>query len=334
MKLFKKNKVQIHFLNKVKELIPDNYSFVDELANILELSTDSSYRRIRGETALTINEVAILCKKYNISFDYFTQGDNNVTFSYNIMHDKAGFKRHMESILDALIKIIEPEYKKITYAAIDIPIFYHFKFKELAAFKMFYWMKAVNNVPQLQDIQFDPDLIDPEFIAIGQHIFEIYQKAPSVEIWSDGTINSLVKQIEFFWESGNFKTPEDALLICQQARDELELIAQQANEGKKVSTTGIIEKNDFMLYHSDIEIGNNTIFIERGDVKTVYLTFNTFNALITPNIQFIEEINIWIDNLKKKSTLISATAQKHRYQFFKRAFAKIEALEKKIQDYH
>ena len=322
------NTLQIDFLNKVIELTSDKFSYVDELADLLQISQDSMYRRIRGKTALSINEVAILCKHYNISFDLFNQKTDNVTFSYNVMHDKEGFTNHLSSILDAMIKTIEPKKKLVTYAAIDIPIFYHFKYPELGAFKMFYWMKAVNNSPSLLNVKFDVNLINPELQEMGKHIYEIFVKTPCIEIWSDETVNSLIKQIEFFWYSGNFKNKEDALKVCSQAREEIEMIKMQAELcSKDFART---EENRFSLYHSEIEIGNNTILVEREDIKLAFLSFNTFNALVTPNVKFNNEIQKWLDNLIKKSTLISGVAQKHRYQFFQRALNKIDILYNKI----
>ena len=332
MKDIQDNKMQINFLNKIKELTPDAYSYIDELADLLKISQDSVYRRIRGNTALSINEVAVICKHYHISFDLFTQSKDNATFSYNVMQDEEGFVNYLSSILDAMIKTIEPKNKQVTYAAIDIPIFYHFKFPELGAFKMFYWMKTVNNVSSLQDKKFDINLISPELREMGRHIYEIFVKTPCVEIWSDQTVNSLVKQIEFFYDSGNFKNKEDALLICNQAREEIEMIKKQAELCSKDFSRSRSYENSFSLYYSDIEIGSNTIFVEREDTKLVFITFNTFNALVTPNTKFIKQIEIWIANLIKKSTLISGVSQKLRYQFFQRAFGKIDKLYDKIDN--
>lgn len=325
--------IQIRFLNQIKELMPDNFSFVDSLANILEISQDSVYRRLRAETELSITEVATLTKHFNISFDLFTKDSGNVTFGYRSMQDEAGFKKHLLGILDTMHKTVQPENKLVTYAAIDIPLFYHFKYDELGAFKMFYWMKAVNSYESMQNKQFSMDVMDPEIIEIGKQIWEAYKKVPCREIWSDETGNSLVKQIEFYWESGNFKSKEDALQICMQARDQLEMIKRQAEISSKDFSENRSDESKYLLYHSDIEIGNNCIFAQREHAKFVFLTFNTFNALLTPDLKFTKEIESWLDNLMRKSTLISGVAQRHRYQFFERAMAKVTRLYNKIESY-
>ena len=57
------------------------------------------------------------------------------------------------------LDIAKAKEQRIIYAAIDIPIFHYFKFPELAAFKMFYWMKEVMNVEFLNDKLFDSSMV-------------------------------------------------------------------------------------------------------------------------------------------------------------------------------
>ncbi len=327
----KNNALQIDFLNRIRDIIPENKSFTDEISSILGISSDSVYRRVRGETLLTINEIYDLCTHYSISFDLFTHQTKNIAFNYEAMGSSAGFRTYLSSILNDMLQIERSEDKQIIYAAIDIPIFHHFNYPELSAFKMFYWMKAVVNVPSLLEKKFAVEHIQPEFAEIGRKIFEVYCKIPSIEIWTDETINSLIKQIEFYWDSGNFASQEDALIVCAQAKNEIETLNKQAevsNKGRKL-TDG---EPNFTLYHSQIEIGNNCIFTKKGDIESIYLSVHTFNKIITGNPGFVDDTKVWLENLIKKSNPISGVSQIHRYKFFKRASDKLERLQKKITD--
>lgn len=325
----KESSLQINFLNRIKELIPKNHSFSDELANVLGISSDSVYRRIRGETLLNINEIFQICTHYNISFDLFTHHAKNITFNYDALGSSSGFRTYLTSILNDMLQIERTDNKQIIYAAIDVPIFHHFNYPELSAFKMFYWMKAVVNVPSLLEKKFDINHIRPEFSDLGKKIFETYCRIPSIEIWTDETINSLIKQIEFYWDSGNFATQEDALVVCEQAKLEIETLNKQAEVSNKVLKRAGIDEN-FTLYHSQIEIGNNCILTKKGDIESIYLSVHTFNKIITGNPGFVEDTKLWLENLIKKSNPISGVSQIHRYKFFKRALEKIDRLHNKI----
>lgn len=327
----KENALQINFLNRIKDIIPEKKSFTDEIADVLGVSSDSVYRRVRGETLLTINEVFQLCTHYNISFDLFTHNAKNIAFNYEAMGSSAGFRVYLSSILNDMLQIVRAENKQIIYAAIDIPIFHHFNYPELSAFKMFYWMKAVVNVPSLLDKKFAVAHIQPEFAELGKKIFETYCKIPSIEIWTDETINSLIKQIEFYWDSGNFESKEDALTVCAQAKNEIETLNKQAEVSNKAGKLAGGEPN-FTLYHSQIEIGNNCIFTKKGDIESIYLSVHTFNKIITGNPGFVADTKLWLENFIKKSNPISGVSQIHRYKFFKRASDKLDRLNTKIEE--
>lgn len=324
------NDLQINFLNRIKDIIPDKRSFTDELADVLNVSTDSVYRRLRGETLLTINEIYTLCTNYNISFDLFTHHAKNIAFNYEAMGSSAGFRTYLTSILNDMLQIVIAEDKQIMYAAIDVPIFHHFQFPELSAFKMFYWMKAVVNVPSLIDKQFAVKHIHPEFADLGTKIYETYCKIPSIEIWTDETINSLIKQIEFYWDSGNFANKEDAIIVCEQAQNEIDTLNKQAEVSNKALKLAGGDPN-FTLFHSQIEIGNNCIYTKKGDLESIYLSVHTFNKIITGNPGFVNDTKLWLENLIKKSNPISGVSQIHRYKFFKRASDKLERLVEKIK---
>jgi len=64
--------VSAKFIEHLKKVAPKNMSLVDEIAEILGLSNDSAYRRLRGETALSLDETMLLCKKFRISLDMLT----------------------------------------------------------------------------------------------------------------------------------------------------------------------------------------------------------------------------------------------------------------------
>ena len=62
-------KAQEFLFQRIKELLPPHVSLVDAVAETLHLSSDSAYRRIRGETPMVLDEVKELCQFYKISLD-------------------------------------------------------------------------------------------------------------------------------------------------------------------------------------------------------------------------------------------------------------------------
>ena len=324
---------QLAFMKQLKDGLPPNISLVDALADLLNVSNDSAYRRLRGETALSIEEICAICKHFKISFDSFINNGNDgqVNFSYHQLNSGgSSFREYLQSIKNDLDKIVKYPDSQIIFAAEDIPIFHHFEQPLLAAFKIFYWNKSFLSDKDLENQKFDTSLVNPELISLAKSVYDSYAKISSIEIWSDDTVNSTLKQIEFYWESGVFKRKEDVLAICDELSVMLVRICKQAELNCKLLQNGksAVGDNNYALYHSDVMIGNNCILVNMGNVRASYISCFSFNSMFTTNQSFCNETDFWLKNLVRKSNLISGVAEKQRYRYFK----KIEELMKKLRE--
>ena len=322
------------FLQQIKDRIQFNLSFVDEIAEVLAISTDSTYRRIRGETTLTFEEIEKLSRKFGVSVDnLFGNSQDLVTFHYRAINsENFTFDDYLESILGNLQAINKFDNKELIYAAKDIPLFHHLLFRELAAFKIFFWSKTILQYPEFDDKQFDPGHIKEETLNIGDKIAKAYIQAPSVEIWSNETIITTLRQIEFYWECGLFSNDNLAIQLCRQVEQLILHLKKQAEKGHKFMPGETYEGLDsnFKLYYNEVTISDNTIFFVMGDTKITYITHNVLDILTTSNSQFCDQTHHSINNIIKKSSLISSVSEKERNKFFRSMNDKITDLRDKI----
>ena len=107
----------------------------------------------------------------------------------------------------------------------------------LTAFKIFYWNKSILNAKGYEDKKFEAIYIDKEVLKIAEDIYELYSKIDSIEIWSDDTVNSTIKQIEFYWNAGAFNSKKDALMVCEEVGSMFARISKQAELGYKLDKT-------------------------------------------------------------------------------------------------
>lgn len=317
------------FIKHLKQVVPSNVSLVDDIADLLKISNDSAYRRLRNETELSLDETYKICKHYRISVDsVFSNKGDSVTCNYIKLTDsEENFDNYLMGLLNQLERLQKSEDAKIIYAAEEIPIFHSFFSKELAAFKLFYWQRSVLNIPAYQTKKFDWDVISEKQLELTNKIHQTYLKIPSTEIWTDDTINTTIKQIEYYFESGAFKEKEDAILVLQELKKMAQAINAYAEDENKSKNTS------FNLYNSDLVIGTNCIHVTVAGSVMSYISFNTMNSLTTSNHQFCEEIEHWMKNLIKKSTLISSIAEKQRFQFFSKAYKAIDLCIERIKNY-
>jgi len=322
------------FIKHLKSIVPSNVSLVDDLADILNISVDSAYRRLRGETELSLDETYKICKHYRISADtIFSNQSNSVTCNYIKLTDsEANFEAYLTGLQKQLKQIAKTENAKIIYAAEEVPIFHSFFSEKLAVFKLFYWQRSVLNISNYQTKKFDWDVIPKRQLELAKDIHNLYLKTSSLEIWTIDTIQTTVKQIEYYFESGAFKEKEDAISVLNELKTMAQSINQYAEfETKNPKNNKLI--SSFNLYNSDLVIGTNCIHVEIEGGPYSYISFNTLNSLTTNNQQFCEEIEHWMKNLIKKSTLISGVAEKQRFQFFNKIYKGIDSAIERIKNY-
>jgi hypothetical protein len=325
--------IQLAFLQKVKAALPTNVSFVDELADLLKTSNDSAYRRMRGDTLLGIDEIAAICSHFKVPFDTASQTDGEtVTFSYNRLRNlENGFEKWLGTMSDNVKRITQVAGSNILYAADDVPPWHHFNNDELICFKIFYWQKSILNAPHLENKNFDVSLIPQSLIDQAKEMLSNYNKTTSTEIWTEDTLNSTLKQIEYFWESDFFESKELAIRMCDHVEAEIELLKLKASKQSKLVGYGENGAENFSLYQSEVMVGNNSILVTLGHHKLAYVSNNTFNMMSTLNTGFVEESELWLKNLMNKSILISGVNEKQRNRFFKTLKDKIEHLRNRIK---
>ncbi len=309
--------VQLAFVQKLKELAPANASLADEIAELLDVSVDSAYRRLRGKTSISLDEVVAICNHYKVPFSAFTESlAGLVTFRYKQLdEDEESLYKYLKGLDQTLDMLLLANKKKIIYGMVDIPILHQLGFREIGCFKMFYWMRALMGVKSLENKKFAPHLISSELQRVGNSIYTKYKKLPSTEIWSDDLLFPTLKQIEYSWDSGWFTNQETAIAVCENLREML-LNARAMAEASSKIQTGDERPQNYQVYFSELLIGNNTIMAYADNLRAVYLSHHTFNNISTTDEQFCSETEEWLEKHIKKSILISGTAEKQRMKFF------------------
>jgi hypothetical protein len=333
MKAKTQDSIQAEFVKTLKALIPAEISLADTLADLLGISTDSAYRRLRCETDFTLEEIYKIAGRYYISVDsVFSHKSDTVTCNYTTLTDsEENLEKYLNGLCQQLHSINAFEDKKIIYAAEEMPIMHSFFNKELTAFKLFYWQRSVLNLPHYQGKKFAFDIVSPALMKIAEEIHAEYMSIPAIEIWTDETILTVVRQVEFYYESGAFAGKEDALRVLENVKklaDNLNTAAEQEQKISKSNRPG----GSYHLYNSDLVIGTNCIHVMAGSNNFSYISFNTMNSLTTANQVFCKEIEHWMKNLIKKSTLISGSAEKQRFQFFRNMHKHIDNSMEKIRN--
>jgi hypothetical protein len=326
--------IQKALFQKIKEKLPQNVSFVHEIAELLEISYDSAYRRIRGEKDLSFAELSKISQHFGISVDtlFNVQSENVVFKAHHLVPGKFTIKDWLGTILTDMKGISLSREKEIIYAAKDPPVFHYFQFPEVAAFKVFFWEKTLFQFPEYEQKKLRLDDLDKDIWSLGQQIASISAKIPTIEIWNEDTFNITLRQIEYYYISGYFEKKDDIFNLIDKVTKWIQHIQKQAELGFKFLSGGSPDgiENNFKLYENEVVLNDNTIYVKLDDLTAVYLTFNVLCLLITRDPDFCQKIELYLRGLIKQSNLISLTGAKERNRFFNRLLHTIEQFRNRI----
>jgi hypothetical protein len=326
--------MQVALFQIIKEKLPSNVSFVHEISELLGISYDSAYRRIRGEKELTLEELKVLCAKYQVSLDaLFSVNSHNIIFnSMAIGYDGYTLAHWLNTFLDEVKDVYACKQKEVFYSAKDIPVYHFFEFPELFAFKAYFWNKVLFSTPGFDQVMFRFDMVD-QVLEIGKQILSFFNKIPVIELWNDETFNSLIRQIEFCYVCGYFSSKADALKILEITETMVQHLQHQAEAGFRFihGNAPVGVDGNYKLYCNEVLLGDNTILILKDARMKTFLTYNVINLLATENINICRQVETSLRTLTKKSTLISSTSEKERNRFFTSLNQKINDQKAKIR---
>lgn len=315
------NELQQQIFKEIKDKLPGEASVADETSKLLDISTDSVYRRMRGEKVITFDELFKLCTHYNISLDQMMNIHSEAYPFLGKMVSTANFSfnEYLTSLIQYLVFITSYKDHTIYYLCKDIPLFYHFQFREIAAFKYYFWMKTLLRFPEFKNKPFSFDIYPEETFEMGKKTLELYNKASTNELWNVESITVHLRQIEFYRESKMFKSDQDVYKIYEAFEMLIDHIEKQASLGYRFDygDSEMKPKGLFNMYFNEVVLGDNSQLAVFGEYKMAFINHSIFNFMMTRDIRFCDYVSNNIKSLMERSTLISGVSERERGRFFR-----------------
>ncbi len=316
--------------NVIKQKLPKNVLFTEEIADILDISYDAAYRRLKGKTSLAFEEALELAKHFKISLNKLYELPCDNSFFIN--------KKKLENNIDALIQFYKElsSYVKlfnihqktdIVYSAKDIP-FYHVNTDSLYwKFRIYVHINFSQNTASNQKISFQN--FKPKFSAIeeAKKFRETFRQVNIIDVWEDTTINSSLYQIFYFYKT-KILSKDEALLLCEEIHSMIKDIESSAiNNSLDVRGS---RKNSFELYYSKILNINYSIFFKNEHKKGILLPYNSFSYIKIEDDRICNEVDTYLKKQLQMAKKVSGDFEMERKVFFTTMYDKIEQLKKEI----
>lgn len=320
--------LQQQLFKTIKSKLPESASMADEIASLLEISTDSAYRRIRGEKTISLDELEILCRHFQVSLDAMLQmKQGGIVFQGQYLDkDNFDFKEYITSVMQNMAYINSLKEKCFYYLCKDLPIFHHYHLREIAAFKWFFWLKTYFQFPGFEKRKFRFSDHPDEIFAIERKALDFYNQIPSVEVWNLESMNIFFRQIEFYREGQVFESEADIYKLYEALGHLWSHLEKQAAFGFKFNYGDPHQKplGSFKMYFNEVLLGDNTMLVEMDGARMAYIAHTTINFMLTKDKSFTDNMHRHIQNQMQRSTLISEVSEKERARFFRIIRERIE----------
>ncbi|EOZ98527.1 hypothetical protein A33Q_1181 [Indibacter alkaliphilus LW1] len=320
--------IQVQFFQYLKSLLPPYKSLVDEISDLLDISNDSAYRRIRGEKFIDLDEIKKISQYFNVSLDQlFNLQTDAIVFQGKLnKYDNLSFDAWLDDMQAQLEMVNSHKNKHIYFLVKDMPPFYHFYQEELANFKFFFWKKSILHYDNLKGIKFSlEEGFTQKYKEACSKITRLYNKIPSTEIWNVEGINTTLRQIDLYTEMGIIQSVDVSKKLYQCMLEIVDHLEKMAEKGKKfgINQEPSEDSLEFRMFVNEFIIGDNTFMAEVDSVRITYLNHSVLYFLGSRDPKFNDSMFVSLENLVKKSTMISSIGEKERNQFFNKLRKKI-----------
>ena len=309
----------------IRQKLPENIFLADIVAELLGISTNSAYRRIRSEKFLDFEEFVLLCNHFKIPLDAFVSITNEkfiqCRYSPMDLRNVENYLDYLHDLWNNLEGVVRSKPNgEVILSAVDIPLFQYGSYKELVQFIIFSWNSGVYGYTgKYEDFIKEYDL-SGILNYYGKNA-DSYLHVPSTEIWTIRTIERLVKLLSYHSEMGHFSDENFPFFLCEQLMQLINTLEQWTENGTKGSN-GM----PFKLYISEIHLSNTFILFKTSETSKCALKLFTINHFDIADETFCREAEQWLNNSTRQATLISGASQRERHKFFAGKRQKIKLL--------
>lgn len=326
---------QAKLFDLIKQRIKGQGSIGFEISELLSISQDAAYRRLRGETLLTIYELEKISRAFNISLDeLFKLEKSKVVFSFQSLNDyDFSLDSYLENMLQGLLEMKKHQNPQLIMSINNTPFLQLLNFPHLVRYKLFFWAKTYLQIPEYQNVKYKHEKISDVTFSIGMNVLKNYNSIPSKEIYDPGLLRGFIREILYNLNAQHFEDPEYPFYLLDSLNKLIDHIKEQGTLGKKFiyGTEPPANGNDLEMYYNETFNSITSIHFESEDMSGLYIAHNLMNSLYTSDKNYIKESKNILEKQLANSSIISKANEKERNKFFNEIKHNINQTRKRIE---
>lgn len=325
---------QAQFFKKIAESLPDQ-TLVTHLTELMDLKKGAVYKRMNGETALTLDELITIADHFDQSLDDVFFKEKYISFYHPLMQLEKTKSEDFLALINRYLEVLNEETpSELIYLSNELPFFYAISRKYIFAFLYsvwdhLHWQEGglkVTNVGR----------VDKKVEVFRQGISEYYNNQPVTEIWNPHMFSNIYQQIMFCISINAFESVDFIKGLLSDIEQLMNHLKDIANKGHRKNGNEDSQV-DFKIYLNEFGNYQNLIVYKTDGQQLTFLGFDYPQFVVTKNKEFHEYANGWVEKIKERSVLISGEGYKYRKIFFNNLEAEFnrfkEQIEKLIESY-
>ncbi|SBW06773.1 helix-turn-helix domain-containing protein [uncultured Dysgonomonas sp.] len=283
------------------------------LGDILCLGKESVYRRLRGEVRFSFEEVAQISQALGFSVDNIigSQVDKKAIFELNLVdmtHININYAKRIEEYVSLASRFGALENSTFKCAFNSLPFIFFLHYDSLAKFRLFKWSYQIIRIQSLpyKDFTIEKELTN----AHRAFVSEIRKVKNSQIIINHDMFASVIRELNYFYDL-NLLDAEDMELIKSELNEVI-------SEIENISISGIYNNTDsnIAVYLCNIDIDATYLLLESNNTSRSHIALYGIGGINSIDPSICKSHALWIESLKRYSTLITFGGEIQRHKFF------------------
>lgn len=327
MKEEKTNNLDVLLVEKILENIPNNIKPVEYLMEILDMSRNAVYRRLRYEKSFTFHEVMRLSSAMGFSLDDIAlvqegrSGQNLFPKHVTKMTAEDSITSLFEHFTMLLKNFVDTNSSQFIITANRLHFLSINDEEPLFRFLYYQLMYQLREIPvncTLSQIKI------PESVHIlSKEFHKLFISISHKEYLIDSNLYlNIVKDIQYFYQRKLIS--EDELLSI---KEDLHTAIVHTQAYMQMGVNDLpLKKSKFYL--SGMEVTSNTVYsIYEGNEESDFWLYSA-NPIHTTNKRICHLHKVWIDSLMRSSTLISGVNENVLFEYIAKQLSFVDNMDK------
>lgn len=302
-------------LARILNLIPENIKPVNFFMDVLDLGKESAYRRLRGEKALSFEEIYKLSLELGFSLDEVVENSKANSFLFNHIgtygqKPEENFLEFLYYYEDYLNRLIKADCSEVICTMNHILSTMIVRYENLFKFVYYRWMHQVKEVPF--NFFYADVAIPAEVKELCNRLDVLHRKLKKLTFIIDDNLHlNIIREMQYFYKR-NLITGEELTALKEEYLRYMDYTETIIKKG--TDSNGTI----FEIYLSTFNISTTTTYSAwDNNEESSFWHFYGY-PIFTRNKKITSRHKYWINSLKKYATVISQSNEFLQADFFNR----------------